>query len=786
MSRISSAVDTCVIGISIYKQPLTWLMRCVRSALGQGCCGITLKVAIRIDGTQGCDDSTIQWLWKVASAHREIIILSDRKRLGTFGSYRTIFQRVKGDYICQLDADDWLEKNAIAKCIKILKSNPDAPFVYTDCNEVSDTGEFLGLGARSRAPFDQTRMLVGFTTFHLRVVRREAYQACYGYDGSLLYTGDYDLSLKLCEQGDPVYLPEPLYNYRIHGNNTSSCKRMETVQEAYHVAERALTRRKQHHKYRLDMDLELKRIHLRPRLGPILIAGMHRSGTSILALMMKTLGIDLGLELLGCDEFNPDGYAEDKTILGFQRNFLHRISNSSIGWRDWGWEYGREDRYGYEGDDQFIKESEAYLESRRTSNVLWGWKDPRNTLLLDHWLELDTGMRVIMIYRYPWEVVDALQRLKPPVFLQNPEWCTRIWIQYNSALLDFARRYPEKCIIINSNSLLESPERLIEVLIARWELPIVKRVDALAARIKEIIRPELHKGVDEDDPLVALYLKCTPKAAEILSELDNQADIPSPLIRKVDNGKPNACSVQAIEYNESIDLSIVVTSFNQGDLLIEALASIERYRGNRGIELIIVDDGSTQKRTLEVLSHLEVEGYSIHRQENRGLSAARNTGIRLTTCGIVLFLDDDNRLLGPYFTYGIDALKENATLDVIYGNRKNFGLINGPFNPGPLTYSDMWKMNRIDNCALIRRRLLEQCGGYATDLPALEDWDLWLNAIRRDGNVRFGYLNMTCFEYRVRPRSMIQRLIEDTSLQKEIIALLRQRHGPKVGRNRLS
>ena len=91
MTRSSSPADICVIGISVYKQPLSWLMQCVHSALEQGR-GISLKVAIRIDGKEACDDSAVDWLRKVDKEHDEIIVLNDKKRLGTFGSYRTIFQ----------------------------------------------------------------------------------------------------------------------------------------------------------------------------------------------------------------------------------------------------------------------------------------------------------------------------------------------------------------------------------------------------------------------------------------------------------------------------------------------------------------------------------------------------------------------------------------------------------------------------------------------------------------------------------------------------------------------
>lgn len=102
---------------------------------------------------------------------------------------------------------------------------------------------------------------------------------------------------------------------------------------------------------------------------------------------------------------------------------------------------------------------------------------------------------------------------------------------------------------------------------------------------------------------------------------------------------------------EAMDLrlSVIIPCHDDGDNLVEAVASVERNAP--AAELIIVNDGSTQPRTIEVLAALRDAGDRVrvsHRvigQPHCGLSAARNAGIAAATSDYLLPLDADNRLL---------------------------------------------------------------------------------------------------------------------------------------------
>jgi glycosyltransferase involved in cell wall biosynthesis len=77
----------------------------------------------------------------------------------------------------------------------------------------------------------------------------------------------------------------------------------------------------------------------------------------------------------------------------------------------------------------------------------------------------------------------------------------------------------------------------------------------------------------------------------------------------------------------SVDVTVVVPCYNHGGFLREAIESAEKSHGVR-FEIVVVDDGSTDEATLGVMAELRRDGYQVIRHdENRGVSAARNTGL---------------------------------------------------------------------------------------------------------------------------------------------------------------
>jgi glycosyltransferase involved in cell wall biosynthesis len=193
-------------------------------------------------------------------------------------------------------------------------------------------------------------------------------------------------------------------------------------------------------------------------------------------------------------------------------------------------------------------------------------------------------------------------------------------------------------------------------------------------------------------------------------------------------------------------------------MLREALASVEQMRNANVLEVIVVDDGSSETETMTILRQLEEAGYCVVSQPNRGLSAARNAGIRLAKGEYILPLDSDNRLRDVYLSEGVFLLKNNPSIGVIYADAEYFGERNGPWHLPEFDLLSLTRANFIDACALYRKSLWEEVGGYDEQmLMGLEDWDFWLRVAFHGGS--FVHLPQIGFDYRVREDSLAQKML---------------------------
>ena len=206
--------------------------------------------------------------------------------------------------------------------------------------------------------------------------------------------------------------------------------------------------------------------------------------------------------------------------------------------------------------------------------------------------------------------------------------------------------------------------------------------------------------------------------------------------------------------SQSVILSVVIPCYNQGEYLLEAIASVEACL-DPVYEIVIVNDGSTNLVTLSVVHYLEEQGYFVLNQENQGLASARNNGIEKSKGRYILPLDADNKIRSDYISKGIEVLDRNPDVGVVYGKPEWFGEgqrswdIPEKFDAGRLPLG-----NYIDACTVLRKSLWEDCGGYDVNMPVpgWEDWDLWLSAIEKGW--KFHYIPEVLFDYRVRADSM--------------------------------
>lgn len=492
--------------------------------------------------------------------------------------------------------------------------------------------------------------------------------------------------------------------------------------------------------------------------SPIVVAGMHRSGTSLVASILSALGVDMGERLLDADRNNPKGYFEDLSFLELNRRMLQAAARPDDGGHpDWGWtESEALDRDHFR---DFEAEAGSLAASRDSVDGLWGWKDPRTTLLLDFWDRLLGDAFYVLVYRFPWEVADSMQRLGADVFLRHPDYAWRIWTFYNRHLLDFHRRHRDRSVLVSTDAVLSRPGLLLQVLRDRLGL------DTSQARVAGLLEKELFQRLEGDDPLIPLALATHPAGAALLGELDAQADLPGA-------GLWSARPAAAKPCGQGARLAVVIPCFNHGELLIEAVASVERAV-DEPCELIIVNDGSRQPRTLEVLAALRRVGYRIVDQENSGLAAARNRGFEEAAAPYVVPLDSDNRLRTGFVRQALEVLDGDPGTGVVYGDRQDFGLRSEVVDVPPFELDEILPFNFIDACAVVRKEVWRACGGYDTSMPGWEDWEFWISAAERGWG--FHHLPRVAFDYRVRPGSMLSSF-EDEELRRRVMKYVVTKH----------
>jgi glycosyltransferase involved in cell wall biosynthesis len=182
-------------------------------------------------------------------------------------------------------------------------------------------------------------------------------------------------------------------------------------------------------------------------------------------------------------------------------------------------------------------------------------------------------------------------------------------------------------------------------------------------------------------------------------------------------------------------LAVVIPTFNDGDMVADAVASV---REDERVEVVVVDDGTTDVDSLAVLDQLRDESVAVVVRPNGGPGAARMTGVSATKAPFLFPLDADDLLVPGVLARLADLLEENPQAGVAWGDYTLFGDYAGRYHSPSsfLPWSVTW-VNPYPICSLLRRSALEAVGGWAE--ADYEDWGLWLAFVEHGiGGVSLG------------------------------------------------
>jgi glycosyltransferase involved in cell wall biosynthesis len=176
-------------------------------------------------------------------------------------------------------------------------------------------------------------------------------------------------------------------------------------------------------------------------------------------------------------------------------------------------------------------------------------------------------------------------------------------------------------------------------------------------------------------------------------------------------------------------VSVIIPCFNYGKFLSETIESVLNQTFS-DFEIVVVDDGSTDSYTREILSTLNKPKTRLISQKNQGISMARNNGIRNAEGKYICCLDADD-LLTPTYLEKCVYLLETRQIDICYSWVQLFGADNLLWRTGPFRIDELLKGNTVSTAAVFSRKAWKRAKGYSKKMrKGYEDWEFWIRMAR--------------------------------------------------------
>lgn len=359
---------------------------------------------------------------------------------------------------------------------------------------------------------------------------------------------------------------------------------------------------------------------------------------------------------------------------------------------------------------------------------------------------LSADQDIVVVYRNPWDSTLASLGSAERRLVADPGVMRRAWLAYHREVLSILRTRKGGARLVSADALVGGPEGAA---------------------------PTASRGFN--DPIAELYGSVYPELVELLAQLNDIADVAmaqsGPSTPRIAGHLRPAGSLPAGE-----GVQVVLPCRDDGRYIVEAVASVARSFTSP-VELTIVDDGSCDPETLRVMSHLADLGYQVIRTSGIGLSQARNVATRESVSAAVVPLDADN-LLRPALAEGLAAISSGGA-DVVYGPVQYFGMKDHVFRPAQLSRTTVLPYNTVDACALVRRALLDDVGGWDPAVRLWEDWDFWMGALEK--GARFQMIDDITFDYCVRPGSILRTSGVDRQARADAYRYIFDKHQAWLG-----
>ena len=207
----------------------------------------------------------------------------------------------------------------------------------------------------------------------------------------------------------------------------------------------------------------------------------------------------------------------------------------------------------------------------------------------------------------------------------------------------------------------------------------------------------------------------------------------------------NRSAQDARAATQSPEVSVIIPTYNTTQFISEALDSV-LAQTFKDYEIIVINDGSPDTDELERVLEPYREHIVYLKQENRGVSAARNAGIRAARGALIAQLDPDDLWEPDFLAFQVEAMRSDPTLDVLYPNALIFGdapetgreLMDVCTSVGEVTFESLVTQRCVvHTICIVRRETLMRAGMYDESLRCSEDFDLWLRIVKQGGRISY-------------------------------------------------
>ena len=187
-----------------------------------------------------------------------------------------------------------------------------------------------------------------------------------------------------------------------------------------------------------------------------------------------------------------------------------------------------------------------------------------------------------------------------------------------------------------------------------------------------------------------------------------------------------------------MQIDVILPTFNRAKVLANAIESVlnQTYKN---FQLYVIDDGSTDNTSEMLKNYNSHSNFHILTQENCGVSAARNYGVKNSQSAWIGFLDSDDEWLPNKLEIQVNYLNENPLIQFLHSEEiwvRN-GIRVNPKVKHLKSNNNIFERS-LDFClispstAMIKRDLFLECGMFDENFIVCEDYDLWLKILSRE------------------------------------------------------